>query len=54
MAYGKGCEPLWSASCATAATSGRCVRHEPAWDASVASLADCKLGPWALTYLALA
>ncbi|MEA5456790.1 ATP-binding protein [Sinomonas sp. JGH33] len=46
MAYAKGCEPIWDAACSFDANSDRCIRHQPAWDAAVASLADCRLGPW--------
>ena len=46
MAYARGCEPVWRAPCVIDSPSGQCLRHQAAWDAAVASLADCKLGPW--------
>jgi hypothetical protein len=48
MAYAEGCEPLWSEPCDKELSSGRCLRHRAAWDAAVASLADCRLGPWSI------
>jgi hypothetical protein len=46
MGYAKGCEPIWNAPCSVGPSPHRCVRHQPAWDAAVTSLADCRLGPW--------
>jgi hypothetical protein len=46
MAYARGCEPVWRAPCLVDGPSVKCLRHQPAWDAAAASLADCKLGPW--------
>jgi len=46
IAYAKGCGQVWEAPCAIDGQSGRCLRHEPAWEAALESLSDSKLGPW--------
>jgi hypothetical protein len=42
----EGCGPVWDAACDIDKATGRCRRHQPAWEAAVAGLADSLLGPW--------
>lgn len=35
----KGCDPAWDATCDINQATGRCRRHQPAWEAAVAGLA---------------
>lgn len=45
-AYSEGCVRIWQEPCAVEESSGRCIRHNAAWEAVVRSLADCRSGPW--------
>ncbi|MBL0888562.1 hypothetical protein [Myceligenerans indicum] len=45
MAYARGCDALWQVPCNVDEQTGVCVRHEPAWQAALASLADCRRAP---------
>ena len=44
--YVKGCQPVWAAECHIEEGMGQCRRHQPAWAAAAAGLADCRLGLW--------
>lgn len=44
--YVKGTLRVWAAQCDIDADTNRCRRHAPAWEAGMAGLIDCRLGPW--------